>query len=124
MGNARRIRPGRRSNLTSTARSAARKACTFAFCRACGLAMVSYLVSSIHPHFDNWYKTLKIARVVGAWSSGDRYSTTITGSSTPHDIFTVSLWRRGTISRGRVVQRQCTKITKLLSIALGRRQLK
>lgn len=29
-GNARRMRPGRRGDLTSTARSAARKACTFA----------------------------------------------------------------------------------------------
>jgi len=65
MENARRIRPGRRGNLTSTTRSAARKTCTFALCRAYGLAMVSYLVSSIHPHCHDRYKTLKIARIGG-----------------------------------------------------------
>lgn len=65
MENARRIRPGRRGNLTSTARSAARKACAFAFFRDYGLAMITYLVSSSHPHFHDRYKTLKIAQIVG-----------------------------------------------------------
>lgn len=65
--------------------------------------MVTYLVSSIHPRFHNWYKTLKIARVVGPEAPVILGSATITGLSTPHVIFNVSLWRRDTISHGRVV---------------------
>jgi len=123
-GRARRVRPGRRGDLTSTARSAARKACTFAFCRARESAPVSYLVSSIHPRFHNWYKTLKIAQVVGAWSSGGVGVRRRSQVRRRHTLF--SPFRYGGVARFRAVAwyNGCAKLTKLLPIALRHGQLK
>lgn len=61
----------------------------------------------------------------GAWSSGDRCTAMITGSSTLHEyIFHCSLWRRGTISRGRVIQRLYENNEIAVDRTSCRRQLK